>query len=288
MAISEGTINQLTWAEKHSAQIGIRKDYRSSISNGEFPIYIKYTGNEEFWKKQAQIVVNKSEFNSLGLQFMHYMSPELDYKTNPYKVMKVWVDIGAKRKTPMIGVQQVYKDTIKCKLISTPENIESVKMYKRYEEDISWEDELAEIREYACNDFHRGKEIVKKMVHSNEEVRVTTMDDYDFEYHIKTDWKNYKRQRNATRRIRYLEEQMVKIEAAMVEMDEVEEQIYLILADEYNLGKYDIDERYLLAEDSNKIAKEFDTHPAEIWRAFWVYIKPYVEGEINWLESQLY
>lgn len=286
--ISEGTINQLTWAEAHNTQIGIRRDYRSSISNNEFPIYIKYTGNEEFWNSQEQIVVNQSEFNSLGLQFMHYMSPELDYKKNPYKVMKVWVDIGGEKKTPMIGVQQVYKDTIKCKLISTSDNIEAVRMYKKYEEDISWEDELAEIKEYSGNEFHRGKEIIKKMINSGEETRITTMDDYDFEYHITSDWKSYKRQRNATRRIRYLEEQLVKIEAAVVEMDEVEQQIYLILADEYEMHKYDIDERYLLSEDAKKIAEKFETHPAEIWKAFWVFIKPYVEGEIAWLEKQLY
>ena len=188
----------------------------------------------------------------------------------------------------MIGVQQVYKDTIKCKLIGTPEEIEAVKLYKRYEEDISWEDELARIREYSGNDFHRGKEIVKKMVNSGEEVRVTTMDDYDFEYIIYNDWKTYKRQLNATKRIRYLEEQVVKIEERISDMTEVEKQIYLILADEYGLGKYDIDERHLLAEDSSKIAKEFDTHPAEVWKAFWVYIEPYVKGEIKWLESQLY
>ena len=286
--ISEGTINQLNWAESHSLQIGIRKDYRSSISTGEFPVFIKYTGNEEYWNSKEQIVINQSEFNSLGLQFMHFMNPELNWETNPYKVMKVWVDIGGERKTPMIGVQQVYKDTIKCKLIGTPEEIEAVKLYKRYEEDISWEDELARIREYSGNDLHRGKEIVKKMVNSGEEVRITTMDDYDFEYVIHSDWKSYKRQLNATKRIRYLEEQIVKIEKRTSDMTEVEKQIYLILADEYGLGKYDIDERHLLAEDSSKIAKKFDTHPAEVWKAFWVYIEPYVEGEIRWLEEQLY
>lgn len=286
--ISEGTISQLNWAESHNLQIGIRKDYRSSISTGEFPVFIKYTGNEKYWNSQEQIVINQNEFNSLGLQFMHYMSPELNYKTNPYKVMKVWVDIGKERKTPMIGIQQVYKDTIKCKLISTPENIEGVKLHKRYEEDISWEDELARIREYSGNEFHKGKEIVKKMVNSGEEVRITTLDDYDFEYVITNDWKTYKRQLNATKRIRYLEEQIVKVEEKLSQMTEVEKQIYLILADEYGLGKYDIDERHLLAEDSNKIAKEFDTHPAEVWKAFWVYIEPYVEGEIKWLEGQLY
>ena len=286
--LSEGTMNQLTWSEQHNKQIGIRRDYRSSISTQEFPVFLKVKGNEKFWETQEQIVVNQSEFNSLGLQFMHFMNPELNYKTNPYKVMKVWVDIGEERKTPMIGIQQVYKDTIKCKLISTPENIEGVRLHKRYEEDISWEDELARIREYSGNDFHRGKEVVKRMVHSGEEVRITTMDDYDFEYVIHNDWKTYKRQLNATRRIRYLEEQMIKIEDRISDMTKIEKQIYLILADEYGLGAYDIDERYLLAESSNRIAKEFDTHPAEVWKAFWVYIKPYVEGEIKWLEGQLY
>lgn len=286
--ISIETMNQLKWSESHNKQIGIRKDYRSAISNKEFPIYLKVDGNEKYWKDLDQITVNQSEFNSLGLQFMHFMSPELNYKTNPYKVMKVWVDIGENKKVPMIGIQQVYKDSIKCKLISTPENIEGVRLMKRYEEDISWEDELAKIREYSGNDFHRGKEIVKKMVNSGEETRITTMDDYDFEYEISSDWKTYKRQLNATRRTKYLEEQLIKIEEKLLTMSETEIKIYQILAYEYGVDKYDIDERYLLAESSSKIADEFETHPAEVWKAFYVYIKPYVEGEIKWLENQFY
>lgn len=286
--ISQGTKNQLMYAEKCHTQIGIRRDYRSSISTQVFPIYIKYTGNEKYWENQDQIVINQSEFNSIGLRFMHYMSPELNYKTRPHKVMKVWVDIGGERKTPMIGIQQVYKDTIKCKLVGTAEEIEAVRMYKRYEEDISWQDELARIREYSGHDLHKGKEIVKRMVNSGEEVRVTTLDDYDFEYVIHSDWKTYKRQLNSTRRIRYLEEQMVKIEDRISSMTKLEKQIYGILAEEYEVAKYDIDERYLLAEDAPKIAKKFDTHPAEVWKAFWVHIEPYVDGEIKWLETQCY
>lgn len=286
--LSQGTWNQLEWAQNHNTVIGIRKDYRSSISDNIYPIYLKVEGNEEFWDSQEQVVINQSEFNSLELQFMHFMDPELNYKTNPYKVMKVWVDIGEKKKTPMIGVQQVYKDTIKCKLISSPEKIEQVIKYKKYEEDISWEDELARIREYSGNDIHRGKEIVKKMVNSGEEVRITTMDDYDFEYEIWSDWKSYKRQLNTTRRMRYLDEQLSKIENRTSTLTETERAIYRILADEYQVDRFDIDERHLLAEDSKKIAEKFETHPAEIWKAFWVYIEPYVKGEIKWLESQLY
>ena len=62
--LSEGTMNQLTWSEQHNKQIGIRRDYRSSISTQEFPIFLKVEGNEEFWNSQEQIVINQSEFNS--------------------------------------------------------------------------------------------------------------------------------------------------------------------------------------------------------------------------------
>ena len=268
--LSQGTWNQLEWAQNHNTVIGIRRDYRSSISDNIYPIYLKVEGNEEFWDSQEQVVINQSEFNSLELQFMHFMDPELNYKTNPYKVMKVWVDIGEKKKTPMIGVQQVYKDTIKCKLIGSPKEIEQVIKYKRYEEDVSWQDELARIREYSGNDIHRGKEIVKIMINSGEETRITTMDDYDFEYEIWSDWKTYKRQLNTTRRMRYLDEQLSKIEDRTSTLTETEKAIYRILADEYQVDRFDIDERHLLAEDSKKIAEKFETHPAEVWKAFWV------------------
>lgn len=288
--LSEGTKNQLSWSERHNKVVGIRFDYRSKISKNEYPVFINYENNKEYWENLEQIVINQSEFNSVGLGFMHYMSPELDYKTNPYKVMQVWVDIGGEKKEKMIGIQQVYHDTIKCKLVGTQEQIEGVRMHKRFEEDISWEDELVKIREYDWNDFHRGKAQIKKMSNNSggiEFVEVTSLEDYDAEYIIQTDYKSYRRELMNTRRIHYLEEQLEKIEQRLFGMEEWEKKMYKILANEYGVINFDIDERHLLAEEAGRIAKEFETHPAEIWKCFWVYIEPWVKKEIEWLENNL-
>lgn len=288
--ISEGTKNQLSWSEKHNKVVGIRFDYRSSISKNEFPVFLNYENNKEYWESLDEITINQSEFNSVGLEFMHFMNPELNYKNNPYKVMQIYVDIGGKRKEKMIGVQQVYQDSIKCKIIGTHEQIEGVKLHKKFEEDESWEDELARIREYSGNDFHESKRAVKRMMSNSggvDEVEVTSIDDYDTVYEIRSDWHSYKKALRYSRRSRYLEDQLAKIEDKLFGMDPIEKQIYHILAHEYGITKYDIDERYILGENVEKIAEKFETHPAEIWRAYWVYIEPWVKAELNWLEKHL-
>ena len=221
---------------------------------------------------------------------MHFMDPELNYKTNPYKVMQVWVDIGGEKKEKMFGIQQIYQDSIRCKLIGSPTQIEGVRLHKRFEENKSWKDELDEIRAYIGNEFHKSKEQVKKMSNNSggiEFVEVTSIDDYDFVYEIESNWKNYKKAMKRSNRLSYLEEQLEKIESRLYGMDDFERQIYKILADEYQVTMYDIDERYLLGENVNDIAKRFDTHPAEIWRSYWVYIEPWVRKEIEWLENNL-
>lgn len=288
--LSEGTWNQLKWSEAHNKTIGIKKDYRSSISNNTYPVKLNVTGNEDYWENMEQIVIVQGEFNSVGLGFMHFMNPELNYKTNPYKVMKIWVDIGGEDKEQMYGVQQVYQDGIRCKIIGTPEQIEGVKLHKRYEENKSWEDELEKIRAYSGNDFHRSKEQIKKMSLNSggiEFVRITTMEDYDFEYEIHSNWHSYKKALKSSNRISYLEAQLEKIEDKTLGMEDWEKELYKILAKEYGLHNFDIDERHLLAEVAGDIAKRWDTHPAEIWKAFWVYIEPWVKKEIEWLEENL-
>ena len=288
--ISEGTKNQLSWSESHNKVVGIRFDYRSSISKSEFPVFLNYENNKEYWESLEEITINQSEFNSVGLGFMHFMSPELNYKDNPYKVMQIYVDIGGERKEKVIGVQQVYQDTIKCKIIGTSEQIEGVRLHKRFEEDKSWQDELAEIREYSGNDFHESKRAVKRMMNNMggvEEVEVTSIDDYDTVYQIRSDWHSYKKALRYSRRSRYLEEQMTKIEDKLFNMDPIEKQIYQILADEFGVTRFDIDERHLLAGAVDEIASKFETHPAEIWRAYWVHIEPYVQAELDWLEKNL-
>lgn len=288
--ISEGTRNQLSWSEAHNKTVGIKFDYRSSISKNEFPVFLNYKGNEEYWEQMDEIVINQGEFNSVGLSFMHFMSPELNYKTNPYKVMQIWIDIGNEKREKVIGVQQVYQDSIRCKIIGTPEQIEGVRLHKRFEESKSWEDELAEIREYSGNDFHRSKTEIKKMSNNSggiEFVEVTSIDDYDITYEISSSWHDYKRALTSSRRLKYLEGLSEKINDRLLLMNETEKKIYKILAKEFGLHRFDIDERYLLAECVNEIAKEFETHPAEVWKAFWVYIEPWVNKEIEWLEKNL-
>ena len=288
--ISEGTKNQLKWSEDHNKVVGIRFDYRSSISKNEFPVFLNYENNKEYWESLDEVVINQSEFNSVGLGFMHFMSPELNYKNNPYKVMQIYVDIGGDKKEKVIGVQQIYQDTIKCKIIGTSEQIEGIKLHKRFEEDKSWEDELAEIREYSGNAFHESKRQVKRMASNSggiDEVEVTSIDDYDTVYEIRSDWHSYKKALRYSKRSRYLEEQMVKIEDKLLNMDPIEKQIYKILADEFGVTRFDIDERYLLAEAVEGIASKFETHPAEVWKAYWVHIEPWVEKELQWLERNL-
>lgn len=288
--ISEGTKNQLSWSEAHNKVVGIRFDYRSSISKNEFPVFLNYENNKEYWESLEEITINQGEFNSVGLGFMHFMSPELNYKNNPYKVMQIWVDIGGKRKEKMIGVQQIYHDSIRCKIIGTPKQIEGVRMHKRFEENKTWQDELAEIREYETNDFFRSKTEVKKMSNNSggiEFVEVTSIDDYDVTYEIRTDWKTYKKALQNSKRTQYLEEQLEKIESKLLLMDSFEKEVYKILAIEYGVNNFDIDERHLLSEVVSDIAYKFDTHPAEIWKAFWVWIEPWVQKELEWLENNL-
>lgn len=285
--ISEATFNQLKWSEKYNKQIGIRKDYRSGISDNEFPIYLKVEGNEEYWEQLEEITINQGEFNSVGLSFMHFMSPELNYKTNPYKVMKIWVDIGdEENKEQMYGVQQVYQDSIRCKLIGTPEQIEGVKAQKKFEENISWQDELERIREYSINEIYRDRKPIT-ITRNGVEYEISGVDDYAAEEYVADSWKNYGRQYKHIRRLRYLEDQLAIIEDKLWELTEIEKQIYEIMAKEYGVTKYTIDEKYLLVEDSNKISKKFETHPAEVWKAFYVYIESYVKREIKWLEDKL-
>lgn len=290
-----GTWNQLRFTEKNRIPIGLRFDYRSSISKRTFPRYLKVDGQEMFWATKHEYTVNQSYFNSLGLQFMHFKSPELNWKTNPYKVMKVWVDIGGPKKTPMFGVQQIYKDTVRCKLIGTEEQIAGVKANKKFEEDFTWQDELARIQKWNREDIYTFKNQVKKMSNNSggiEFVEVTSLDDYAMEYDIYTDWKSFEKEKYAVQRMRYLEEVKVKIESRIGDMSERDKKIFSLLAEEYQVVNYDIDERWMMAEKSmygksfvDIMAEKFETHPGTIWKAYWVYIEPWVNKEMEFIEN---
>ena len=288
--LSLGTWYQLRYTEKYRIPIGIRRDYRSSISENEYPVYLRVDDQEMFWATKEEVTINQSGFNSLGLQFMHYKQPGLHYIRNPYKVMKVWVDIGSEKKEPMFGVQQIYKDTVRCKLIGTPEQIDGVNANVDFKEEFDINDELQRIRKYSGNDYHSFKTQIKKMSNNQggmEFVEVTSIDDYDIQYDIFTNWKTYKREKYASRRIKFLEEELIKIEDKIGHMDKKTKAIYEILAEGYEILNYDIDEKYILAQNSKDIARKFKCHPAEIWKAFYVHIEPFVKKEIKFIEDNI-
>ena len=295
--LSLGTWYQLRHTEKYNIPIGLRRDYRSSISTGEYPIRLQVDGQEMYWAEKSEVVIKQSEFNSLGLGFMHFKHPSLN-KNNPYRVMKVWVDVGnIEYKEPMYGVQQLYNDGIKCKLIGSENQIESAIANKRFEEDKSWQDELAAIQGYKANDFYTFKNEVKKMSNNSggiEYVEVTGIDDYDIEYEIWTDWKSYSQRRDGSRRIRYLEDILKKIESKVGDFSPKKKAVFKVLAEEFGVVNFDIDERYLLAEKpafgksyAEKVADKYDTHPATVWKAYWVHIEPWVRKEIEYIEEKI-
>ena len=267
--LSLGTWYQLRHTEKYNIPIGLRRDYRSSISTGEYPIRLQVDGQEMYWAEKSEVVINQSEFNSLGLGFMHFKHPSLN-KNNPYRVMKVWVDVGnIEYKEPMYGVQQLYNDGIKCKLIGSENQIESAIANKRFEE---------------MSNNSGGIEYVE----------VTGIDDYDIEYEIWTDWKSYSQRRNGSRRIRYLEDILKKIESKVGDFSPKKKAVFKVLAEEFEVVNFDIDERYLLAEKpafgksyAEKVADKFDTHPATVWKAYWVHIEPWVRKEIEYIEEKI-
>lgn len=304
--LSEGTKNQLRYTEKYQLptgqirdrrvnkvlinekhyQIGIHKfDIKEYEDRNVFvDMFIHYTDNEEYWEDMCEITINQPEFNSLGLNYLHFKDEKLT-KNNPYVVKKVWIDFGNTTKKPLIGFQQLYHDSIRVKIIGTRDDIENIKRLKRWEEDLDVNDELERIREYSGNDFHK-KEVVITTSISGERYEVTTMEDYDFEYEIQDRWKSYKKSLRASNRIKFLEREITNIEDKLFRLSDFEKDIYRVLAREYEVTHYSIDEKYMLAEDSQTLANKHDVHPAELWKAFYVYIEPLVKAEYEWLENQ--
>lgn len=305
--ISEGTHNQLRYTEKYQIKTGIIKDrrvlktkvvdvhYQIGIHKFDYieyedrcvynDMFIKYTDNEEYWNNMSEITIEQSEFNSLGLNYMHFKDERLK-KSNPYIVKKVWIDFGNdERKKPFIGFQQLYHDSVRVKIIAPQDDIEAIRRLKRFEEKEDINDELSRIRSYSGNDYHKKKKVIATST-SGERYEVTTLEDFDFEYEIYDKWTAYGKAMKASNRINYLEEQIARIEEKIFSMDELERDIYGILAHEYEVDIYTIDERYQLAEDSQTLSKKHDVHPAELWKAFYVYILPIIKKEYEWLEKQ--
>lgn len=146
-----------------------------------------------------EITLKQSELNSLNLAWLHFKQPGLT-KTNPYVVVNIYV-----LDEYTVGFQQLYSDSIAVKIIGNKELIEEIELTKRYEEKVSWKDELNSIRK------HQVEFNMNRLQNYYEDE--TTIDDYDIKWEITDSWKNIlqaKRaiaeERRIENRISYLEE----------------------------------------------------------------------------------
>ena len=122
-----------------------------------------------------ETVLRQSEFNSLNLGWLHFKQPGLT-KTNPYVVIDIFV-----LDEFTIGFQQLYTDSIAVKIIGNKELIHEIEITKRYEEKVSWKDELDSIRKYQVEfNMNRLQDYEDK----------TSIDDYDIKWEIHDSWKN--------------------------------------------------------------------------------------------------
>ena len=146
-----------------------------------------------------ETVLLQSEFNSLNLGWLHFKQPGLT-KTNPYVVVNIFV-----LDEFTIGFQQLYTDSIRVKIIGNKELIQEIEVSKKYEEKVSWEDQLNSIRKYQV-------EYNMRRVQNYYEDE-TTFDDYDIKWEIHDSWKNISKaqkeaaeERRIEQKIEYLEE----------------------------------------------------------------------------------
>ena len=146
-----------------------------------------------------EITLKQSEFNSLNLGWLHFKQPQLT-KNNPYVVVNIFV-----LDEFTIGFQQLYSDSIAVKIIGNKELIHEIEITKRFEEKISWKDELNSIRKYQM-------EYNMRRVQNYYEDE-TTFDDYDIKWEIHDSWKNISKaqkeaaeERRIENRIAFLEE----------------------------------------------------------------------------------
>lgn len=145
-----------------------------------------------------ETVLRQSEFNSLNLGWLHFKQPGLT-KTNPYVVIDIFV-----LDEFTIGFQQLYTDSIAVKIIGNKELIHEIEITKRYEEKVSWKDELDSIRKYQVEfNMNRLQDYEDK----------TSIDDYDIKWEIHDSWKNISKakkeiaeERRIEKRIAFLEE----------------------------------------------------------------------------------
>lgn len=153
-----------------------------------------------------ETVLLQSEFNSLNLGWLHFKQPGLT-KNNPYVVVNIFV-----LDEYTVGFQQLYSDSIKVKIIGNYELIHEIEITKRFEERVSWEDQLDSIRKYQV-------EYNMRRVQNYYEDK-TSVDDYDIKWEVRDSWRNIHEakkeaaeERRIEQKIEYLEEkQQEKLE----------------------------------------------------------------------------
>ena len=136
----------------------------------------KYNLNHYIDDSMYETVLRQSEFNSLNLGWLHFKQPQLT-KNNPYVVVNVYV-----LDEFTIGFQQLYTDSIRVKIIGNKELIQEIEVSKKYEEKVSWEDQLDSIRKYQV-------EYNMRRVQNYYEDE-TTFDDYDIKWEVSDSWRN--------------------------------------------------------------------------------------------------
>lgn len=136
----------------------------------------KYNLNHYIDDSMYETVLRQSEFNSVNLTWLHFKQPGLT-KNNPYILVDIFVLDEA-----TIGFQQLYTDSIRVKIIGNKELIQEIEVSKRFEEKVSWEDQLDSIRKYQV-------EYNMRRVQNYYEDE-TTFDDYDIKWEVSDSWRN--------------------------------------------------------------------------------------------------
>ena len=155
-----------------------------------------------------ETVLLQSEFNSLNLGWLHFKQPGLT-KTNPYVVVNIFV-----LDEFTIGFQQLYTDSIRVKIIGNYELIHEIEITKRFEEKISWKDELNSIRKYQM-EYN-----MKRLQNYYEDE--TSVDDYDIKWEIHDSWKNISKAKKAEKEERRIEQKIEYLEEKQQEkLDEL-------------------------------------------------------------------
>lgn len=206
-----------------------------------------------------EVTLRQSELNSLNLGWLHFKQPGLT-KGRPF----VCVDIFVLDEFT-IGFQQLYTDSIAVKVLGNEDLIREIEDTKRYEERISWRDELDAIRKYQV-EFNMNRL-------QNYEDK-TTIDDYDIQWEIADSWRNISsarkeiaEEKRIENRIAYLEEKQQEKLAELTLQDvrncrkaqELNPEFYEFISTQSGSDVYN---------NIGKISKEWKKSFKAIWRAW--------------------